>query len=345
VIDWLTVHIFCDHEPIPSGRVLCITAEGETSWEKSTGAEAVGSFDAKLRISSIPGPNLLEAGEQLVCTYALRIDGNLTKYLQGHGLFGIEDARQLVRKTLLKLGDRIAWKGQPLDCIGSAKVLRIDVTRNFRVGSDADALQWIRAVGSATTMAQRGRGSFAHDTLYWGKNSRRWSLKCYSKGPEFLRCDAKRLKLHLPEKRIDQLVSYARGLIRFEAVYRSLELTHRNINTIDALTPAVAADLWTSAMSALKFPSSEQFIPNLAHLPPRLLAPATLWLTGKDLRAVYSRPTYFRHKRALLAHGINVDVERSDTLDSNVIPFLRPLEAKPVGVPAWAARTALAAAC
>ena len=42
----------------------------------------------------------------------------------------------------------------------------------------------IRAVGETAYLKHRGAGQFSGDTAYFGKNSRRWGLKCYSKGNE-----------------------------------------------------------------------------------------------------------------------------------------------------------------
>jgi hypothetical protein len=392
VIDWLTVQIPCPHIPVASGKILCLSSDGSTEWETNTGWDVVGSGDAKLRISTVPG--CVEAYTDargrvhLSTPDALRIHGNLTKFLQGHGLWGGEDALALVKLTLARLTQYrvIDWLASPVDYLDKSWVTRIDVTRNFKLGSDLDVLEWLRSVGSASTMVHRGRGSFSHDTLYFGKHSRRWALKMYPKGPEFAKNDARRIDKHyrdlskpshftpgctplppipfLPRKRAisnvfnihgfsgchhaitsDELVKlseYATGLVRIESVYRGLELKDRNLSLLPTLTPSACAELWESAMSTVTLPSAAQFRPKLSELPPRLAPILALWMAGQDLRQFYSKPTYYRHRKKLLAYGINIDVARSSTDEAKVIPFLRPLTATPVGVPDWARGTPLA---
>ena len=42
-------------------------------------------------------------------------------------------------------------------------------------------MAWIRAAGEKMSMPYRGKGVFSGDTLYWGKGSKYFYLKCYSK--------------------------------------------------------------------------------------------------------------------------------------------------------------------
>ena len=48
-----------------------------------------------------------------------------------------------------------------------------------------EVLAWLRSAGQKISLKHRGAGQFKGDTLYWGNiRSRRWFLKCYSKGDE-----------------------------------------------------------------------------------------------------------------------------------------------------------------
>ena len=44
-----------------------------------------------------------------------------------------------------------------------------------------EVLAWIRSAGEKMSMPYRGKGVFSGDTLYWGKGSKYFYLKCYSK--------------------------------------------------------------------------------------------------------------------------------------------------------------------
>jgi II/X family phage/plasmid replication protein len=75
-------------------------------------------------------------------------------------------------------------------------------------------------------------------------------------------------------------------------------------------------------------------------LKPALRAAVAAWEAGHDLRAMFSRPTFYRHRRELLPHGIDIATLMPREV-SNVVPLFKVLEAKPVGVPEWAIETAL----
>lgn len=70
---------------------------------------------------------------------------------------------------------------------GIYKLTRVDVNETWHLKDGKDVLAWIRAIGETAYMKHRGRGMFDKDTLYFGKNSRRWALKCYFKGLEILK--------------------------------------------------------------------------------------------------------------------------------------------------------------
>lgn len=76
----------------------------------------------------------------------------------------------------------------------------------------------------------------------------------------------------------------------------------------------------------------------LNKLPNPLKSTYLLWQEGHDCRAVMSLSTYKRHRKQLKEYGINIDLERKSQTErqSNVIPLIRVLEAKPAEIPAWA---------
>ena len=67
---------------------------------------------------------------------------------------------------------------------GGYTVSRIDINETWHLPSRDDVFAWINAAGQKMRLKHRGAGQFSGDTLYWGKGSRRWVLKCYSKGDE-----------------------------------------------------------------------------------------------------------------------------------------------------------------
>lgn len=75
-------------------------------------------------------------------------------------------------------------------------------------------------------------------------------------------------------------------------------------------------------------------------LRPTLRAAVAAWEAGHDLRSMFPRPTFYRYRKALLPHGLDIAVVKPST-PSNVVPMIRILEAVPAGVPAWAEGTPL----
>ncbi|WP_228271136.1 phage/plasmid replication protein, II/X family [Acinetobacter seifertii] len=55
-----------------------------------------------------------------------------------------------------------------------------------------------------------------------------------------------------------------------------------------------------------------------------------------------SRPTFYRYRSQLLKYGVDIST-KSPKEKSNVIPLIRVLEAKPVGIPDWAYEKGLVA--
>ena len=67
---------------------------------------------------------------------------------------------------------------------GNYLLTRVDINETWHLDSEKDVLAWIRAVGEKAFLKHRGAGQFKGDTSYFGKDSERWGLKCYSKGQE-----------------------------------------------------------------------------------------------------------------------------------------------------------------
>ena len=196
----------------------------------------------------------------------------------------------------------------------------------------AEVMSWIRSAGGKTVLARRGRGVFAGDTLYYGKNSRRWSLKMYSKGHELQKRKLSK-ELDIPE-----LQDFADKALRIELTLRSLELKERGLHFAQRWTPDFAIMLLMEAIGKLEM--SNNFSLNddkLALLKPRLRLAYKAWLRGDDLRQDLPKMTYYRYRKELLEFGIDIaNVQDVDKPLDNVVPLVRVLEALPASIPDWA---------
>lgn len=200
MIDWVSAILPCKHDPskLISGLVMAFDAQGNNEWTVNKTLTVEGSHSSKIQIKS-------HTENQIY------ISGNPTKFLQGHNLFGSNDLVGLMGKffdELLKHED-LGLCPDPFQLAnikdGHYELTRVDVNETWHLNNQKDVLAWIRAVGETAYLKHRGAGQFSGDTAYFAKNSRRWALKCYSKGLEIL---AKGHKLP-PELSIPEMLEYA----------------------------------------------------------------------------------------------------------------------------------------
>lgn len=84
MIDWLTGIFPCTHKPLPAGSVVSVDADGAIEWETVKRLTVRGSHEATMKVRSI-GSN----GEGKATH--LYIDGNPSKFLQGHSVVGSDE--------------------------------------------------------------------------------------------------------------------------------------------------------------------------------------------------------------------------------------------------------------
>ena len=78
----------------------------------------------------------------------------------------------------------------------------------------------------------------------------------------------------------------------------------------------------------------------LADLPSGCRLAYQSWLEGHDLKGMLARPTFYRYRRQLLDHGVDISTVNPREV-SNVVPLVRVLEAMPMQIPDWAKGTEL----
>lgn len=334
MIDWVTAKLPCTHIPLNAGCVLKVAASGDIEWQTPCRLSVAGSYEATIQVKSGGGDGEGRATE-------LIFHGNPSKFLQGHNLFGSDDLLALMIDAYDRL---IAYLGlTPTEAdwqavrAGQYEISRIDYNRSFELPTRGDVHAWLRAA-EFKSKTRHGRPSMTGGTLYFGKNSRRWSLKFYCKGEEI-----SAPKHRLPEQlQHPELIQWADNKLRAELTLRTTELLDLDLRTAKKLTPNLLERVFGEYLRTLEMNeqialSSEE----LHKLPQRLRSTYILWNSGEDLRHTLSRPTYYRHRHDLLEYGIDIAL-RKETMDrSNVVPLVRVLEAVPVSVPDWAFRRGL----
>ena len=334
MIDWVSAVLPCKHDPskLISGLVMAFDAQGNNEWTVNKTLTVEGSHSSKIQIKS-------HTENQIY------ISGNPTKFLQGHNLFGSNDLVGLMGKFFDELLKReeLGLCPDPFQYAnikdGHYELSRVDVNETWHLNNQKDVMAWIRSVGETAFLKHRGAGQFSGDTAYFGKNSRRWALKCYSKGLEIQKKD-RRLA---PELDIPEMREYAHKALRIEGVTRQLELKRRNLHIASNWDIDTAEELLLEYISKLEMSDVYMLKDEiLDSLPPRLRLTYQAWLNGDDLKQILPNGTYYRSKSGLQKYGIDISTKPPKE-KNNVIPLIRVLEAQPVGIPDWAYEKGLVA--
>ena len=340
MVDWLSVLIAFPHNsPINGGNVFSIDANGVEEWRVDKKMQVEGSYSATVQLRS--------ESRDFPCSH-LRLDGNLVKFMQGHNVWGSSDIHGLITASLSRILSKL---NQSFDInllslyVLNGKISRLDITAMYDLENHRQVLAWIRAASDSASMQYRGRGQFSGNTLYWGKHSRRWSLKMYPKGEE--------LKAHRPKQGISDhpqhlksVTDFADRALRVELVLRGMELERIGLSQVQSWNDSKLEKVYSSYLSGLEFSENMKAISgisDLEKLPPRLRACALAWSDGHDLRLLYPRASWYRYKKQIFeCIGLDISLPPpKDCKTTNVIPLFSVLEAKPMCIPSWAYGTHL----
>ena len=337
-VDWVTAQVPCRHSTWISGnRLMEITPDGEIVYSINKRRSVEGSHAANLAVRT--GSGISSDG-----TFAtLEISGNLVKWLQGHNAFGSSNGVALVQGSMERLVsildliptdfDRMRW------AFGDVPISRVDLTSMFELNSQSDVMAWLRGALHASHMSHRGGAASKGSTLYWGKNSRRWALKAYSKFQEMNRPGH---ELPADITRRDELLSWVENKLRIELVLRSMELKRQAWERVASFgdTPTVT-NIFSSYLSRLTL-SDQYSVPQteLDRLSPAVRMAYLAWKAGEDVRSQLPRASFYRYRAQLLGFGVDLAVKQGPDR-SNVVSLVRVLEAKPASIPDWALGTPL----
>lgn len=316
---------------------MAVTPEGEVLWQARKRVSFRGSHESSVTV--VPSVDAHFSP-------CLVIDGNPTKFLQGHNLWGSDDLVGLASALVEALAPHLAAQGVPLTPqqianvqAGIFEILRVDVTYMYATGSLDNALAFVHALGEAGSMAHRGRACMEGETAILGKGSRRFSLMAYAKGHELAQ---RGHRLPEPLRNIG-LEEYAADKVRFEARYRAMHLRDHAAGlrwganwTLDT-PPGIFGD----TLARVNFPGDYRMTAEeLQGIPGPVRMTYLAWKSGEDVKRLLTKRTFYRHRAALLPHGIDIAARKPNPL-ANVVPLRRVIEAVPAAVPEWAKGTPL----
>lgn len=346
MIDWITFVAPLTHQageggPFYAGEIMATRPDPThpdgfcLDWSvlKRKGFE--GSHSSGIQIQSTTD----EAGRP-----AIWVSGNPAKWFQGHNIFGSDDLRGLVLEMLHRVCASVGIVPAPDDLVlwelGVIRLSRVDVTYSYQLETLARVRNALRSLDATANLKHRGRGHFKGDSLTFGKGSRRWSLTLYAKGAEI---DVKghQLPLSLRETFLPQV---AQGLLRAEVRLLGLQLATEHLEYVCHWGDNAASELHQRLIAGLQIAEASMLDAHqLEGLSGRLQLAYTSWREGNDLRAILTRPTFYRYRLELLKHGIDIAVkqERTSADLSNVVPLRTVLHAYPFAVPDWAVGTPL----
>lgn len=302
-IDWLSFSTGTQPELCPgytSGWQSHVDPDGEVIKRWPAFLPILGSYDDRILVKT-PDP----------CT--LYVTGNPVKFYQGHNLFGSSDPVGLALAAGCAVRQAVGMFPGPdtfKACdFSRPKYSRIDLTRSYRFHSEAEALEWIRAV-AASSRSRHGAALTRGETVYFGQHSRRWSMKVYPKRQE--------LTAHKPRSgpalhHFDLLADWAAGVVRFEVVLRGPELEHVPAD-FDPLT------VWQAYFDKITFNenaamSHDRTLIEQALKPHQQMAVMS-WRAGLDLRTIYSKPGFYKVRRELL-DLVGIDIAQPPVQDAS----------------------------
>jgi II/X family phage/plasmid replication protein len=341
VIDWVSAVVpLADAGGLHNGRVVSMDPDGVIEWMAVRRLEVEGSYSAKLQVRGREDA-------------ALEFSGNPSKFLQGHNLFGSASLVPLMARALGEVVGRLDvvptaenladWQA------GAYRLTRVDVAGTIRLDSDKTVRKVLDLLAQ-TARTKHQAAVVKSGTVYIGQQSRRISLKLYSKGEEVMsKKKGHSLSAKLAPIWHQKLLELGSGMLRAELTLRGMELRERGLDRASRWSRGVAVGLLRERMSALELNDTAVLADDVVEgLPARLVPVYDAWRAGRDLQKLYSRPTFYRYRAALRPFGIDIGrVQPRLVVTENQYPLgvpLRQILSAPFeDVPAWAVGTELLA--
>ncbi|MCR9653235.1 phage/plasmid replication protein, II/X family [Vibrio parahaemolyticus] len=337
MIDWLSVKFFFwSDECLNGGNVISTTPDGEIEYTVDKHLKVEGSYDSRLLIRT-ERTRLPELPE-LENVWTLSVSGNPVKWFQGHNIFGTCDINNLIIELFDALAKKFG-KAQP-DFVrnwvlqGHYTISRVDINGMFELGSRLDVISWLSAL-EQTARTRHGTAVAKGNTVYFGKNSERWTLKFYAKGQEI---ESHKLPGVL---QLTSLPEFANNKLRAELTLRTKELVKLGLNVGSAWFNIDTWELYKEYMGRVEMSSQKPVDDIVSKLPRYLVSSYALWKEGYCLKTSIPKNTFYRHRRELMEFGIDISIPNSKEPVSNVVPLNRVIEMRPAGIPDWAFGTDL----
>lgn len=325
-VDWLTVSQY-HGEGVPEflgSLTFELDEAGHVRAEVGKGRRLQGSWGSSISIRSHAG--------------RVSVSGNPTRWQRPDNLFGrdLDASMRVLNTELVRLGlpaftPGIQSAAQVFDFASGQTAMsvlpewsgatfsRIDLTRNRAAGSDFLARLAIKAYSGKS--ASYLRKSVYGDETAMFSNTRR-TIKAYRKGPD--------MGIHCKESPWIDWATDA-GIVRHELELKRRFLHDSNLRfwgNLDMGTLIKIFDRETASVLGNPQFNFEPIQLEILPRPTRVIYAA--WLRGEDIRALVSRASFYRHRRVLADHGVDISEVRQT---AHVVDIPRTIELRDVAPP------------
>lgn len=301
MLDWFSGYVGYDASRLQLGRFFEVSAHGEVTRERDRWETVEGSYKSGIQVCrGLATDQMVKHGNELgyLCSdEVLRLSGNPSKFLQGHNVAG--PSVSLLGPVLQEVVRTFPEELRPADSdspiLPAVHRSRLDITTAINLDTHQNVHDYLISL-SRNARSRHGKGLTSGHTVYFGKNSRRWSLKFYCKYCELLQ--------HPPDNILlmDDLLEFTFPLLRVELTLRRPELKDRG--TLDE------SIIW-EFMEKLEVHEMKSHAPlEGVSLRPAVKAALMLWYDGKDLASVFPRRTFYRYRKEII-EAVGVDISNT----------------------------------
>ncbi|MEN9481589.1 MAG: hypothetical protein RLZZ298_2984 [Pseudomonadota bacterium] len=249
---------------------------------------------------------------------------------------------QFLRDSISETDKR---KGVSPWCWSGAVCNELHITSNNYAGSDALAIDIMRDM-KGRRMARVAKASYGDETVNFGMPTKKGQrlhkgVVVYRKGPEMLAHAKGDEAKALIKTSSEYQMAMDMGLVRVELKLGSHYLRENNQRYLGDLDMGKLIALYSRETAGLLLARADDTIRLIDDMPQKLKLTALGWIDGRDLRSVMPDRTFRRHRKELLAYGLDVSEPRADKSSNAEETLQRMLDAlpqhslKPLPCPEW----------
>lgn len=274
----------------------------------------------------------------------VRLHWNPAACHQGHNLFGTRDLQAIaytINDIVGILGVQPTRPEAMRIASGDFKLLEISLNFPIWFPSDIEGDRWLSCVLNSGSTKSGLRPWAYRSSVYFGsaRDKRFKQILLYNKHREMLEARKAYVASALRPEDVGSLLSYAKGMVRFEVTYQTKWLQRRHLSCgRDWFDSRFIEEQLRAEYANLNLPENvpAEVVDEL-ELPSFLRLTYELWkAAGPSKLSIYSASTRARHRRALLVHG--VDIQRPPAIGTRLVAPVLDLSG---AIPPWAIGTPL----